>query len=148
MSSPHFEISVQFWSQPTLKRFSKGPEVPCEAWLQLLASAPCHLRSVAGSFWSYPSSGAPHTSGPSCASNSVVASSWKKEPQRLLFFPFCLTMLPCPPPQYFFSIAVVVGQAHKPGSSANIQSMGGNAYSSSSPRIQARAFARFRRGTI
>lgn len=43
-----------------MKRFSKGPEVPCEAWLQLLASAPRHLRSVAGSFWSYPSSGAPH----------------------------------------------------------------------------------------
>lgn len=81
MSSPHFEISVQFLEPAYFETISpKDRKSLVEAWPQLLASAPCHLRSVAGSFWSYPSSGAP-TSGPSCASNSVVAPLGRRNPR-------------------------------------------------------------------
>lgn len=131
MSSPILKFPSSFWSQPTLKRFSKGPEVPCEAWLQLLASAPCHLRSVAGSFWSYPSLWGSPPQG--LHAQELLLSLFLEEgtPEATLSFLSASLCYHALLPNIFFSIAGSSGTSPQAWKLSKHPINGGNAYSSS-----------------
>ena len=125
ISSPHSEISVHFLEPAYFEMVFQRTGSPLwglDTTAGFCTSSPqLSIRQllVVSILWDSPPQG--------LHAQPTLLSLRKKEPQRLLF-PFCFTMLPCPPSLiFFFPSLIVVGQDHKPGSSANIQSMGGNA---------------------
>lgn len=100
---------------------------------------------AAGSFQSHPSSGTPHLRA--FVLRQLCCLFLLKEGTQKGTLSFSLAVLPCPPSQTFFSQSLVVaGQDYEPGSSASIQSMGGNVCSSSQTELTDDNLSRFRRG--